>query len=128
MSIDWLLDLERALENGKDVFACPSVGRSSWQIGKSVEELRKAAQKAADMKKIPIAIVRLVPKQDASVGDMFLVPTAIDDSGPRGEPNIRWSTVETKEAAEMMRDVKHGPCPFFAMQVEETVDSSRTAS
>jgi hypothetical protein len=125
MSIDWLMELERALENGKDVFACPSVGRSSWQVSKSVDELRKVAQKAADMKKISVNIVRLVPKQDATAGDLFLVPTGIDESGPRGEPNIRWSTVETREAAEMMRDVRHGPCPFFAMQVEEVIESTK---
>ena len=125
MSIDWLMELERALENGKDVFACPSVGRSSWQISKSVDELRKVAQKSADMKKISVNIVRLVPKQDATAGDLFLVPTGIDESGPRGEPNIRWSTVETREAAEMMRDVRHGPCPFFAMQVEEVIESTK---
>ncbi len=126
MSIDWLMELERALENGKDVFACPSVGRSSWQISKSVDELRKIAQKAADMKKISVNIVRLVPKQDATAGDLFLVPTGIDETGPRGEPNIRWSTVETREAAEMMRDVRHGPCPFFAMQVEEVIESTKS--
>ena len=126
MSIDWLMELERALENGKDVFACPSVGRSSWQISKSVEELRKIAQKSADMKKVAVNIVRLVPKQDATAGDLFLVPTGIDESGPRGEPNIRWSTVETREAAEMMRDVRHGPCPFFAMQIEEVVDTTKS--
>ncbi len=125
MSIDWLMELERALENGKDVFACPSVGRSSWQISKSVDDLRKIAQKAADMKKIAVNIVRLVPKQDATAGDLFLVPTGIDEAGPRGEPNIRWSTVETREAAEMMRDVRHGPCPFFAMQVEEVIESTK---
>jgi hypothetical protein len=126
MSIDWLLEIERALDNGKDVFACPSMGRSSWQLSKTVDELRKVAQKAADMRKMAVNIVRLVPKQDATAGDLFLVPTGIDETGPRGEPNIRWSTVDTKEAAEMMRDVKHGPCPFFAMQVEETVETSKT--
>jgi hypothetical protein len=125
MSIDWLMDLERALENGKDIFACPGVGRNQWQISKSIDDLRKTAQRAADSKKMAVNIVRLGLKQDASAGDLFLVPVAIEDNGPRGEPNIKWSTVETKEAAEMMRDVKHGPCPFFSMQVEETVESTK---
>jgi len=126
MSIDWLLDLERALEHGKEIFACPGVGRNQWQIGKSTDELRKLAQRAADTKRMSVSIVRLALKQDAIAGDMFLVPTGIEDNGPRGEPNIKWTTVETKEAAEMMRDVKHGPCPFFAMQVEETIESGKS--
>jgi len=125
MSIDWLLDVERALENGRDVFACPGAGRNQWQISKSIEELKKIAQRAADAKKMSVNIVRLALRQDAVAGDLFLVPTTIDEAGPRGEPNVKWSTVETKEAAEMMRDVKHGPCPFFAMQVEEVVESTK---
>jgi hypothetical protein len=126
MSIDWLLDLERALENGRDLFACPGVGRNQWQVAKTVEELRKIAQRAADAKKMAVSIVRLALKQDATAGDLFLVPTGIEDTGPRGEPNIKWTTVDTREAAEMMRDVKHGPSPFFAMSVEETVETSKT--
>ena len=125
MSIDWLLDVERALENGKEIFACPGAGRNQWQISKAIDELRKIAQRAADAKKMSVNIVRLALRQDAVAGDLFLVPTAIEEAGPRGEPNVKWSTVETKEAAEMMRDVKHGPCPFFAMQVEETIESTK---
>jgi hypothetical protein len=107
------------------VFACPGAGRNQWQISKSIEELKKIAQRAADAKKMSVNIVRLALRQDAVAGDLFLVPTTIDEAGPRGEPNVKWSTVETKEAAEMMRDVKHGPCPFFAMQVEEVVESTK---
>jgi hypothetical protein len=125
MSIDWLLDVERALENGKEIFACPGAGRNQWQISKAIDDLRKVAQRAADTKKMSVNIVRLALRQDAVAGDLFLVPTAIEEAGPRGEPNVKWSTVETREAAEMMRDVKHGPCPFFAMQVEETIESTK---
>jgi hypothetical protein len=120
MSIDFLNDLERALENGRDIFACPGTGRNQWRLGKSIDELRKDAQRAADSRKMDVQIVRLILKSEATSGDLFLVPTSIDEAGPRGEPNIRWSTVDTKEAAEMMRDVRQGPCPFFAMQVEES--------
>jgi hypothetical protein len=125
MSIDWLLDVERALENGKEIFACPGAGRNQWQLSKAIDDLRKVAQRAADTKKMSVNIVRLALRQDAVAGDLFLVPTAIEEAGPRGEPNVKWSTVETREAAEMMRDVKHGPCPFFAMQVEETIESTK---
>lgn len=121
MSIDWLLDLERNIDNGREVFACPGVSRNQWIMGKSVDELRKVAKRSADHKKLPVNVVRLIGKGDAIAGDLFLVPTQIGDPGPRGEPQIQWSTVETKEAAEMMRDVKHGPSPFFGMQIEDTV-------
>ena len=122
MSIDWLFDLERAVDGGREVFACPGVGKNQWVIGKSVDELKKTAQRAADLKKLPVSIVRLVPKMDAVAGDLFLVPVKIGDPGPRGEPQIEWKPFETREAGENMRDVRHGPSPFFGMQVETTVD------
>lgn len=121
MSIDWLLDLERAIDGGKEVFACPGVGRNQWHIGKTVDELSKFAKRAADTKKIPVQIVRLIPKNDAITGDMFLVPTNIGEPGARGEPQIEWKPIEAKEAAENMRDVRKGPSPFFGMQVETTI-------
>lgn len=127
MSIDWLTDLERALDNGREFYACPGAGRNQWMITKSIEDLRRHAQRAADSKKMSVNIVRLVPKAEATAGDLFLVPVGIEELGPRGEPNIKWSTVETREAAEMMRDVRHGPCPFFAMQVVESVNTANPA-
>lgn len=122
MSIDWIFDLERDIDNGKDICACPAVGRNQWVIGKPVEELRKLAKRAAEHKKMAVSIVRLISKHDAVSGDLYLVPTNIGEPGSRGEPQIQWSTVETKDAAEMMRDVRHGPAPFFAMQEVESVE------
>jgi hypothetical protein len=122
MSIDWLFDLERAVDAGKEVFACPGVGKNQWVIAKSVDELRKMAQRSADQKKMQVNIVRLVPKMDAVSGDLFLVPVKIGDPGPRGEPQVEWKPFETREAGENMRDVRHGPSPIFGMQVEAAVD------
>jgi hypothetical protein len=122
MSIDWLYELERAIENGQEIFATQSVGRSNWVIGKSIDELKKSAQRAANHKKLAVSIARLIPQDDTIAGDLFLVPINIGDPGTRGEPNIKWSAVDTKEAAEMMRDVRHGPSPCFGMQIEETLE------
>ena len=124
MSIDFLMDLERAIDGGKEVYACPGVARNQWHIEKNVDDLRKFAKRAADNRKRAVSIVRLIPKDDAIAGDLFLVPTRIGDLGARGEPQIQWSTVETKEAAEMMRDVRHGPSPYFGMQSVEEIEAA----
>lgn len=124
MSIDWIQDLDRDIENGREIYACPAVQRNQWVIGKPMEELKKFAKRAAEHKKMSVNIVQLISKADAIAGDLFLVPTNIGEPGSRGEPQVQWSTVETKEAAEMMRDVKHGPAPFFGMQIAETVEYS----
>ncbi|RMG42822.1 MAG: hypothetical protein D6719_05365 [Candidatus Dadabacteria bacterium] len=124
MSIDWIFDLERDIDNGQEVLACPGLSRNQWYIGKPYDELKQLAQRVANHKKMTVNIVRLVSHHDAIAGDLFLVPTKIGEPGARGEPHIEWSTVETKEAAEMMRDLRQGPAPFFAMQQQETVDPS----
>ena len=121
MSIDFLFELERAIEGGREVFACPGLGRNQWVVGKNVEELRKTAKRAADSRKMAVNIVRLIAKNETIAGDLFLVPVQIGEPGTRGEPQIQWSTVETREAAELMKDVRKGPPPYFGMQVEETV-------
>ncbi len=48
MSIDFLMDLERVIDNGKEVYACPGIGRNQWIIGKPLDELRKVARRSAD--------------------------------------------------------------------------------
>lgn len=122
MSIDWLNDLERSIEYGKEIFGCPGVGQNEWVINKPLEDLRKVAQRAADLKKLPMSVMRVVSKIDVVAGDNYLVPTSIDNPGNRGEPVIKWKVVETKEAAEMLRDVKFGPSPFFGIQILETIN------
>ena len=126
MSIDWLFDLERMIDSGREVFATPGISRNQWVIGKTVEELKKMAKRSADNRKIGVAIVRLISKHDAIAGDLFLVPTQIGEPGTRGEPQIKWSTVETKEAAEMMRDVRYGPAPYFGLQTEIVVEPEQS--
>ena len=124
MSIDWLNDLERDVDNGKPMYACPGVTRNQWVISEAKEDLIRVAERTANHKKMAVNIVRLISKHDAIAGDLFLVPTKIGEPGPRGEIHIDWSTVETKEASEMMRDVRFGPSPYFGMQVEQSVDTS----
>ncbi len=121
MSIDWLMDLERAIDSGKNIMACTGVGQNEWVVGKPLEDLKRLAKRVADAKKTPIPIVKLVSQHDTVSGDLYLVPTKIEAPGVRGEPVIKWSVVDTKEAAEMMRDVRNGPSPFFGMQTLDTV-------
>jgi hypothetical protein len=122
MSIDWLFELERAIDSGREMFACPGLGKNQWVVSKTLDELQKIARRAADQKKIPVNIVRIIPKQDAVAGDLFLVPVSVGDPGARGEPQVEWKVFDTKEAAEMMRDVRQGPAPFFGAQIQETMN------
>ena len=122
MSIDFLFEIERALDAGKTLYCCPGNGRNQFVIGKSVDELKKVAQRSADTQKIAVTIARLIPKSDAVAGDQFLVPVEIGDPGARGEPQLKWRVVDTKDAAEMFKDVRKGTPPFFGLQTEETIN------
>lgn len=121
MSIDFLFELERIISSGQEVYACPAAQEKKWVISRSFDDVKKQAQRVAANRKQAVDIVRLVPYSEVMPGEMFIVPVGIDAVGPKGEPNIRWSTVESKEAAEMMRDVREGPSPFFGLQVYEQV-------
>jgi hypothetical protein len=122
MSIDFLFDLERAVNNGRTVYACPGANQKQWIISRDITEIRNQARRQAGARKCAVSVVRLIPPADALQGELFLVPTNIEEPGARGEPSVKWSTVETKEAAENLRDLKFGPSPFFGMQAEEEVN------
>lgn len=120
MSIDYLEDLENAVTNGRRKFACPGANANEWYIADSLEELQPKAQRTADVRRFQCSIYRLVNKMETVAGDSYLVVRKILEPGPRGEPHFQWSVVDTREAAEMLRDVSQGPTPFFGAVIEET--------
>lgn len=121
MSIDWLRDLERDIMYGKDFYATPAMGRNQWVISQDKNSLHNIAERTAAHKKIPVDIVRLVLPSEAVSGETFLVPVKIGAQGARGEVQIEWVAVETREASELMRDLRFGESPYFGMQKEETI-------
>ncbi|MCS6961078.1 MAG: hypothetical protein NZT61_01055 [Deltaproteobacteria bacterium] len=127
MSIDWLYDLERSLEFGREFFACPAGGKNQWTISKDKDQLVQNAQLLADQKGIPVSVYRLASKSEAVLGCFFLVPISIEETGPKGEPQILWSLVETKDAAELIRDLKYGASPYFTAIEIATLNPKTTA-
>lgn len=120
MSIDYLEELEQAVSNGRMRYACPGPTGHEWVISDKIEQLRTTAQRTADARKFPTHIYRLVNKMETVAGDSYLVVRKIMEPGPRGEPHMQWTVVDTREAAEMLRDVSQGPTPFFGAVVEES--------
>ncbi|MFN8392653.1 MAG: hypothetical protein U0136_20335 [Bdellovibrionota bacterium] len=120
MSIDYLEDMEASVTNGRKKFACPGPNANEWHIADNVEDLRPKAQRTADARRFQTHIYRLINRMETVTGDSYLVVRKILEPGPRGEPHFQWSVVDTREAAEMLRDVSQGPTPFFGAVVEET--------
>ncbi|MCS6893856.1 MAG: hypothetical protein NZO16_04740 [Deltaproteobacteria bacterium] len=114
MSIDWLLDLEKSLELGREFYAVQGVSRGQWILSKDKDMLITHAKTLANQKGIPVSVYKLASKNEAALGCFFLVPTRIEEAGPKGEPQILWTLVETKDAAELVRDLRHGASPYFA--------------
>lgn len=118
MSIDYLEDIERDVDNGKDLFVCPGAQSSEWELSSDLEALQKKAQRTANALKYKVHIYRLINKGDTVSDDAFLVVRKILDPSARGEPRFQWGIVDTKEAAEMLRDVSQGPTPYFGATIE----------
>ena len=120
MSIDYLEDLESSITNGKRMYACPGPSSNEWFLSDSLEDLKKKAQRTADSRKFQTHVYRLINRMETVSGDGYLVVRKILEPGPRGEPHFHWAVVDTREAAEMMRDVSQGPTPYFGATIEET--------
>lgn len=120
MSIDYLEDLERLIDNGREIFVSPGVQSSEWELSSDIEPLRRKAQRTANANKFSVHIYKLISKGDIISDDSFLVVRKILEPSPRGEPRFQWGIVDTKEAAEMLRDVSQGPTPFFGATIFET--------
>ncbi len=121
MSIEFLMDLERDIELGKEVFGCQGAGVKQWVFStKGMDGLLKIAKRSANSSKMPVDIMRLGSRHGANA-TVMLVPVQIGDPGLRGEPQVKWSIVESKEAAETVRDIRHGPAPYFSVEVEDTI-------
>lgn len=120
MSLDYLEDMENYVTNGRLMYACPGANANEWYLTESIDELRSKAQRTANARRFPTHIYRLVNRMETVSGDSYLVVRKILEPGPRGEPHFQWSVVDTREAAEMLRDVSQGPSPFFGAVVEET--------
>ena len=113
MSLEYLEDLEKAIEHGREYFACPGKNSHEWHISNEPESLNDRCQRTANMRKFPQHVYQLVNVNDAGAGDSYLICKKLLDAGPRGEANLHWMLVDTKDAAEMLRDVSQGPSPYF---------------
>lgn len=120
MSLDYLEDLERSVDNGREIYVCPGVQSSEWSLSEDIEEIRAKAQRTANSRRFQVHIYRLINRMDTVSEDSYLVVRKILEPSPRGEPRFQWAIVDTREAAEMLRDVSQGPTPYFGAAIAET--------
>ncbi len=125
MSLEYLEDLETHLEMGRDLYACQGQGHNQWYLSSSISELRNKARRVTLNRRSPVGIYHLIDKDNALPGDSFLVVRKILQSNGRGgDPHLQWILVDTKDAAEMLRDVSYGPSPYFGATLVETCKPS----
>ena len=122
MSIDYLEDLARSIDGGKEMYVVPGLQANEWNMSEDIESLRKKAQRTANGRKFQVHIYRLVNKMDTVSDDSYLVVRKILDPSANGAPRFQWSIVDTREAADLMRDVSQGPTPYFGAVIEETFE------
>jgi hypothetical protein len=124
MSFDYLDDLEKRIDRGDVFYACPGPHHNEWFVSTSLDEMMQKGRRTANSRRYEVHVYRLISKMDTVTGDSYLVVRKIFEPGPRGEPHLHWSLVDTREAAEMLRDVSQGPSPYFGATVEATITPS----
>ena len=122
MAMDYLQDLEHHIDQGRVIYACQGQHGNEWVISSDLEEARLKAQRAANSRKYQVSLFRLINKMDTVTGDSYLFVRKILEPGPKGEPHLNWSLADTREGAEMMRDVSQGPSPYFGATVVEAFE------
>jgi hypothetical protein len=120
MSAECLEDLERDVELGNEVFACPQDGRNHWSFHRDQDALCKKARDVARARGVKVSVLRLIPTSDVVPGDCYLVPRTICGRDIPVLSQIEWALVESREAAELLRAVRNGPAPYFGARVEYT--------
>ncbi len=120
MSLEYLEELEQQVDAGNDIYVCPGQGPNQWHLSSSLKDLRVKAVRAANAKRYPVSIFRLINKMETLPKDSFLVVRKILPASARGgDPIMQWILVDTRDAAEMLRDVSFGPSPYFGAQLAE---------
>ena len=129
MSIESLEKMSCDIEDGEVFYACLGSGLNEWHISHNLQDIQLKAQKATDVRRSPVSIYQLVANCDATAGDSFLVvKKVLSVQGRRSGDSTAaflWMLVDTKEAAETLRDVSFGPTPFFAAKLIQTVKPSK---
>ncbi|MCC6932679.1 MAG: hypothetical protein IT292_05440 [Deltaproteobacteria bacterium] len=122
MSLEYLEDLISAIDSGREYFACQGQNTHQWYISTSVDALREKAQRAANFKRYAIKIYRM---SNGSTGtatvESYLVAKKIIPTSTSADPHMEWVLVDTRQAAEVVRDISFGPSPFFGLIEEEVL-------
>lgn len=122
MSLEYLEDLLSAVDMGREYFACAGQNAHQWFVSTSVQSLRDKAQRAANFKKYPIKIYRLSNGLTGTANvESYLVAKKIIPTSTSADPHLEWVIVDTRQAAEVVRDVSFGPSPFFGLTEEEVI-------
>ena len=126
MSLDYLEDLLASIENGREYYACQGQNANQWHVATAISDLRPRAQRAATIKKYPVSIYRMSNGQTASNVDSFLVVKKIISTSTSSDPHLEWVLVDTRQAAETVRDIAFGPSPYFGLSLEEVIKPEKS--
>ena len=103
---------------------CQGIRGAHWVVGKPLEELKRLAARVAEHTKSSVVIYRLAAKENAAERSTFLVTTYNGEPDGRGGSEIKWSAVEGRQGAKLMRDIWYGPSHYFALDEVEIVTAS----
>lgn len=128
MSLDYLEDLLAAIDLGREYYTCQGQNANQWHISTSIKDLIPKAQRSANVKKYPVSIYRMSNGQKAANVEAFLVVKKIIPNSTQSDPHLEWVLVDTRQAAETVRDITFGPSPYYGLLQEEVIKPQKAHS
>lgn len=114
-------ELESQVHGGVELFCSIDPRSGQWAFARTVEALLPSARQFVMKRMLPGTIYRLVAPAEATTGDQYLYVRKVEPQPSGAGITYHWGIVDTREAAEMMRDVSEGPLPYFGATVVEVV-------
>ena len=112
-------EMEQSVLAGRTLYAVPGLTVGKWDIASDREVLMSRVQLNANSRGEEVPIFRLVSPDEAGDGDSFLfVRRILESNSPRVPYLLQWALTDTREAAELLRDVSSGQTPYFAVTVD----------
>lgn len=119
-------EMEEAIHAGRTLYASPGLLLGRWDITSDREMLLARVQLSADANGEEASLFRMASPDEAGDGDSFLfVRRILQSDSPRVPYLLQWSLADTREAAELLRDVSAGPTPYFAITLDTSCQPAR---